>query len=68
MKKKKRLGGILTIAKSFAEAEAEDREFWHKQTPQARLRALKLMRWINYGKASTARLQRVLEVVQSKAR
>jgi hypothetical protein len=58
----------ITVAHSFAEADAEDRAFWSKQSPQARLRAMELLRRINYGKAATGRLQRVLEIVQSPAR
>ena len=42
-----------------------ERPFWHRQTPQARLQALELMRQINYGYDRCAgRLQRVLEVVK----
>jgi hypothetical protein len=58
----------FAVLNSFAELEADDRAFWAKQTPQARLRAMELLRHINYGKAATGRLQRVLEVVQSQAR
>jgi hypothetical protein len=58
----------ITVVNSFAEADAEDRAFWSKQTPQARLRAMELLRRINYGKAASGRLQRVLEIVQSPAR
>jgi hypothetical protein len=50
---------------SFADMDQQDRAYWMQQTPQARLRAMELMRRINYGKAATERLQRVLEVVQS---
>lgn len=42
----------------------DDSAFWAKQTPEARLAALELMRRINYGHAATGRLQRVLEVVE----
>ncbi len=42
-----------------------DKEYWLSKTPQERLVALELMRQINYGyDPTTARLQRVLEVVQ----
>ena len=64
-KKRRRLGDKLTVASSFAEAEQQDRECWHKQTPQACLRALQLMRRINYGKAADRPIVRILEVVQS---
>ena len=53
---------------TLAEMEVQDRDYWLRQTPQARLRAMELMRRINYGKAAAGRLQRVLEVVQSEAR
>jgi hypothetical protein len=53
---------------TFAEMEKQDRAYWLRQTPQARLRAMELMRWINYGVAVSGRLQRVLEIVQSKTR
>jgi hypothetical protein len=62
-----RLDGILTVA-TFADAQEQDRAYWLKQSPQARLRAVEVMRRINYGKATAGRLQRLLEVVQSKAR
>lgn len=41
---------------SFAEAAVQDKEYWLKQTPHARLRALELMRRINYGQAAAGRL------------
>jgi hypothetical protein len=59
--------GKLSVA-TFADMERQDRGFWLRQTPQARLRAMELMRRINYGKAASGRLQRLLEVVQSEAR
>lgn len=43
--------------------ESDEREFWKKQTPADRLRALELMRQIMYGYNPIAdRLQRVLTV------
>ncbi|MDE0299684.1 MAG: hypothetical protein OXN17_13710 [Candidatus Poribacteria bacterium] len=45
--------------------EPDDKEYWHAKTPQERLQAVELMRQINYGyDPVTARLRRVLEVVQ----
>jgi hypothetical protein len=41
---------------------ADDRRYWAGQTPQARLRAMELLRRINYGNAASGRLQRVLEI------
>jgi len=63
---KSKLKRVFTIASSFAEAEAADIAYWKSQTPMARLRALEMMRRVNYGAAATGRLQRVLEVVQRK--
>jgi hypothetical protein len=43
----------------------EEMAYWHRQSPEERLRAMELMRRINYGEhASTARLQRLFEVVE----
>ncbi len=53
---------------TFADMEGQDRAYWLRQTPHARLRAMELMRRINYGEAAALRIQRVFEVVQSKAR
>ena len=42
-----------------------DKEYWLSKTPQERLAVLKLMRQINYGyDPATARLQKVLEIVE----
>lgn len=41
-----------------------DTDYWAERTPDERWAALELMRRINYGAAATARLQRVLEVVE----
>ena len=44
---------------------AERRAFWHSRTPEERLEAMEQIRELNYGaEACTARLQRVLEVVE----
>ena len=53
---------------TFAQAEADDRAYWARQTPQARLRALELLRRINYGSAATERMQKIFEVVTRKVR
>ncbi len=58
----------LAVFASFAELEADDRKFQKSQSWQSRLRTMELLRRINYGDATTGRLQRVLEVVQSPAR
>jgi hypothetical protein len=56
------------IVSTMKDAEQQDRDYWAKQTSQARLRAMELMRQINYGKAASGRLQRFFEVVQSETR
>ncbi len=44
---------------------SDDKEYWLSKTPQERLAALELMRQINYGyDPTTARLERVLEIVE----
>ncbi len=44
---------------------SDENEYWHQQTPEARLAALELMRQVMYGyDPSTERLQRVLTVTQ----
>jgi hypothetical protein len=55
----------VTSVSTFADTEKQDRAYWLRQTPQARLRAMELMRRINYGKAATGRMERVLEIVSS---
>lgn len=44
--------------------EPDDNAYWHARTPQERLRHMELLRRINYGSDSTARLQRVLEITE----
>ena len=45
--------------------ESDEKAYWHAKTPQERLEAVELMRQINYGyDPTTARVQRVLEVVK----
>jgi hypothetical protein len=51
--------------KSFAEADEEDRAYWHSRSPQERLEALEIMRQLNYDyDPATDRIQRTLEVVE----
>lgn len=48
---------------------SDENEYWHRQTPEARLAALELMRQVMYGyDPSTDRLQRLLTVIQRKLR
>lgn len=45
--------------------DAEEKRYWHAQTPHKRLEALETLRRLNYGEeAASARLQRFLEVTQ----
>jgi hypothetical protein len=62
--RKARIDRGAFIVSTLKDAEQQDREYWAKQTPQTRLRAMELMRQINYGKAASGRLQRFFEVVQ----
>ena len=49
--------------------EGDDRAYWLSRTPLERLEAAELMRQVNYGyDPTTARLQRVLEVVKLSER
>jgi hypothetical protein len=54
----------FSVVSSFEEADREDREYWLSRTPYERLKYMELLRRINYGHAATARLQRVLEIVE----
>jgi hypothetical protein len=46
---------------------SSDVAYWRSQSPNARLRAMELMRQINYGEAAVSgRLKRVLEIAQLK--
>lgn len=47
--------------------DRETREWWHRQTPLARLEHMQLLRLMNYGPQAAARLQRVLEVAELPA-
>ena len=43
-----------------------DVEYWREQTPQARFRAVEMLRRLNYGEdATSGRLQRLLEVAEA---
>jgi hypothetical protein len=44
--------------------DTDEKEYWLSRTPQERLQHLETLRRINYGHLATARLQRVLEVVE----
>jgi hypothetical protein len=44
--------------------ESDEKAYWLSQTGQERLRHVEILRRINYGRRATARLQRVLELVE----
>ena len=44
--------------------EADEKVYWRSRSSRERLRHVEVLRRINYGDHSTARLQRVLEIVQ----
>ncbi len=55
----------LTVASLYD--PSDENEYWHGQTPEARLEALELMRQINYGyDPSTERLQRSLTIARRR--
>lgn len=43
----------------------DDVDFWRMQTPEARIRHMEWLRWLNYGiSPADGRLQRVLEIAR----
>jgi hypothetical protein len=49
--------------------ESDEKEYWQTKTPQERLETVEILRQMNYGyDPATARLQRVLTVVELKER
>ena len=47
--------------------ESDEKAYWQTKTPHERLKAVELMRQINYGyDPATTRIQKVLKVVQLK--
>ena len=57
---------ILTV--TTLDTESDEKAYWLAQTPQQRLQHVERLRRINYGHLATARLQRVLEVVEPQWR
>lgn len=53
---------VLTV--SDLNDENGEKAYWLARTPQERINQIEILRRINYGDAATARLQRVLEVVE----
>jgi hypothetical protein len=51
---------------SSLSAPANDLAYWLAQPPEARLAAMALMRWINFGDAANARIEKFFEVVSLK--
>ena len=59
----------IEVVDGFETADRSDREYWWSRTPQERLLAVQQMRVLKYGtEGATARLQRVLEVVERPRR
>ena len=48
--------------------ESDEKAYWLARTPLERLKQVEILRQINYGHNATARLQRVLEVVERERR
>ena len=47
--------------------ESDEKEYWKARTPQERLETVEMLRQLNYGyDPATARLQRVLTIVELK--
>ena len=47
--------------------DSSDVEYWQKQSPLDRLRAIEIHRQVAYGKSNTSkRFQKILEVVEQK--
>ncbi len=44
--------------------ESDERVYWCSRSPHERLRHVEVLRRINYGDRTAARLQRVLEIVK----
>ena len=47
-------------------AESDEKGYWLKCTPYERLKQVEILRRINYGHRATARLQRVLEIIEQQ--
>jgi hypothetical protein len=57
------------IVVSTLDGEDDAKRFWWSKTPEERLQAVEFLRRLNYGyDALTARLQRVLEIIERKPR
>jgi hypothetical protein len=60
--------GVDRSALSIAtlEDDSQDKIYWMSRTPEERLEHMEMLRRINHGNAATARLQRILEIVERK--
>ena len=47
--------------------QSDEMSYWLSRTPEERLQDVELLRRMNYGPAATARLQRILEVVEQSS-
>lgn len=54
----------VEIADSFESAALSDRLYWHSRTAEERLLYMEHLRRMNYGRAASERLQRVLEIAE----
>lgn len=65
-----RLSGRLTVARSFAEADAQDQREWSRMTPWRRIEVVEFLRQLNHADydPDTGRLPRILEVVKPPSR
>lgn len=53
---------ILSVS-SLTE-ESDEKAYWLSRTPDERLQHMELLRRINWGEQATAKMQRVLEIVE----
>ena len=60
--------GVLEVVTSFAQADQDDQAYWWRQTIEARLEHIQLLRELNYGDQATVRLQRIFCVARTEQR
>jgi hypothetical protein len=59
----------LTVVRSFAAAESDDRREWRRMSPLKRIEMIELLRQMNHPyDPDTARLPRVFQVVKQASR
>lgn len=59
---------ICIATHAEAEAEAQDRTYWHSASPELRWQAVEVQRMIAYAYETPPRLQRILEITQREPR